>query len=104
LTSGDVGPYAGENVIPSGIDTKRKVYIKCYPIPTDSRMYLSNSHSQIREIEIIDVEGQIVLSRLLKNSLSKIEIGMTSLSNGLYIVRARTVDGNIESQKILVQH
>ena len=59
----------------------------------------------INSIEIIDVSGKVVLNKnSIINKSESIEIDVSSLSNGLYIVRAKTMKGQLFTAKCTIEH
>jgi hypothetical protein len=69
-----------------------------YPNPTNGILLISDA---IEEIEIMDVFGKILMQRKVNEKDEKL-IDISSFSNGLYLMKAKTKDESI-FQKIILQ-
>lgn len=74
-----------------------------YPIPAQETIYLqlNNNNNAIRQIEIINILGQNVLS--IENALNQeiLNINISGIENGLYIVRALLTNGDELSTRFI---
>ncbi|ALM47704.1 hypothetical protein AMR72_01585 [Flavobacterium psychrophilum] len=77
-----------------GLDDFSKRSISLYPNPTSDMIYLQ-SQETINDIEIINSLGQSVAKGRGK------EINLSTLSNGIYVLRANFGAGNSETFKII---
>ncbi|WP_158254388.1 alpha-amylase family glycosyl hydrolase [Tenacibaculum sp. SG-28] len=73
--------------------------VTLYPIPSNDYVYLA-SKKQIESIEIFDTTGKLVLQ--LANYSSDNPIPISTLTNGLYIVKIRTEQQEQILKKLLV--
>jgi len=71
---------------------------KFYPNPTTGLLFISNA-SNINKIEILDVSGKLELTVL--NSNTEIQLNVSQLKAGMYIIRAYTTD-NVYETKFLI--
>jgi len=69
-----------------------------YPNPTNGILLISDA---IEEIEIMDVSGKILMQRKVNEKDERV-IDISSFSNGLYLMKAKTKDESI-FQKIILQ-
>lgn len=76
----------------SGIDELNTANIDFYPVPVESKLYISE---EVREVSVVDVNGRVVVSD--KNTRV---IDMSDLANGVYFVRAIT-DNGVATKKIV---
>lgn len=71
----------------TGIDEMEEFSFSLYPNPVSDRIFIQTSNKENEmEIEILDLQGRIVLTRNSHNT-EKAEIDIKSLSPGIYMVR-----------------
>ncbi len=104
LTSDDVGPNAYEDINTSASDVYELSEVLMYPVPTNNILYLDDIDSKTNKVEILNLEGKILLSYSIENNEGDLTINTTKLSNGFYIVRLLKNDHDTESKKIFIQH
>lgn len=80
-------------------DENKKEQIKFYPNPV-SQILLAEADNQIYSIRIYDLIGQIVLSKDIINNFV-VEIDVSGLNRGIYIVSAILKSGMIINQQII---
>jgi FG-GAP repeat. len=71
-----------------------------FPNPTHDYFLVKQENSGVCFLEITDMEGRLVLTKKLENQYERIDI--SSLKNGLYIVRLRTEKEN-QLRKLMVR-
>ncbi|MGY3795085.1 T9SS type A sorting domain-containing protein [uncultured Aquimarina sp.] len=82
----------------------QKEEIKISPNPSDGNIsILTGKVSNIKEIEIYNVLGKQVRRYDFKNSNNTINLDLTNLNSGIYLVRLFTEAGRIETQKIILK-
>lgn len=82
----------------------QKEEIKISPNPSDGNIsILTAKASTIREIEVYNVLGKQVRRYDFKNSNNTINLDLTNLNSGIYLVRLFTEAGRIETQKIILR-
>lgn len=104
LTPDDVGPNAFEEMSTSIANVVELSDVLLYPVPTNNILYLDKIDSKTNRVEILNVEGKILLSHKIENRESALTINTSKLLNGLYFVRLLKNDNNSASKKILIQH
>ncbi len=68
--------------------------MKLYPNPANNVLHIDYA-SHIETIAILDITGQ-VLKQVKNNSGSKLELSIESLDSGLYLIKARTFEGDVK--------
>jgi hypothetical protein len=83
------------------IDGQSKM--KVYPNPVYDVLYfeMENADLQVNNIEVINQNGQVILSKQIEDNNSNIDISM--LPNGLYIILFKTDEKSTVSCKIMKQ-
>jgi hypothetical protein len=69
------------------------------PNPTDGVVSIT-SQKPILGAEVIDMHGQLVTNAVLDAQHNKLD--MRSVANGLYLVRLRSVDGRVGTQRMVI--
>ncbi len=73
---------------------------KLYPNPVNDRLYIKNSIKEDVEIEVYSVKGELLINKkFLKDS--EIEINLSDLSEGIYMVHLSTKDKLISKKIVL---
>jgi len=75
-----------------------------YPNPVSNTLYLNNISLSIKHIEIMSVNGQILLSNIIDHNRPEISVDISTLSNGPYLFTSTDNRGIIRSSKIIIQH
>ncbi len=104
LSPEDVGPNAYEDFNTSNANLHELGQTLLYPVPTNNILYLDNIDPKTKTVEILNLDGQIILSNKNNNSLNELSINTSKLLNGIHIVRLIKKDNNSHSQKIIIQH
>jgi len=78
-----------------------KGYCKIYPNPTHNQLTL-NTELQIENIEITDITGKSILKSSLRGETTKqfVNINISNLENGLYLIKIKTINGYLVKQLI----
>ncbi len=79
-------------------NTTKQEKTKLYPVPFVNTLTIS-SPIAIRSIEIYNVAGAKVVQK--EASQSKVELNLSNLPTGMYIVKTIDVNGNVDSQKVI---
>ena len=93
VSLGGPGSWLGVN------DIQNENSIKLYPNPAND--ILNVSVTDASTLEIISVTGQIVLSTLVENKNSTIDV--SRLNRGIYFVKVTGNDGNAITQKLMIK-
>lgn len=75
--------------------------IKIYPNPTKETIKIESKEEIIRELEIYDLQGKLILKQSANSKSIKIDV--SQLSKGTYSIRLFDALGNSVSKKYLVQ-
>jgi len=105
--AGETGTYLLELSVKrtsnTGIETIEVAdKIKIYPNPTNGQLTIENGELTIENVEMYNVMGQLLQSKIV-NLQSKIEIDVSYLANGVYIVRMQTDKGTVTRKIRLVK-
>jgi len=104
LTPADVGPNAGEDINTAIANVFELNKALVYPTPTNDLLYLDHIDRKATKIEILNLEGKILLSQKIENRESPLAIDTSKFLNGIYFVRLSNNDHYSESTKIVIQH
>ena len=74
--------------------------IIAYPNPANNFIYIQNIQSNTAKIEIINLQGQIIVNEMISKADNRINI--QNLSKGIYILKVNELN-NHSVQKIIVQ-
>ncbi len=87
----------------TGMDEVRKREFTIYPNPVKgSTMNISVPDSKLVDrLEIVDATGNVVKTQKIENNLNSINI--STLSDGIYIVKVIYSDAQIQVQKLIVK-
>lgn len=78
--------------------------IKIFPNPVKDKLSISNIiNSNLRSIEIFTVLGKLNRTYLVKNNVNNLEIDVSNLTSGIYLLKLNNEDGNSKTQKLIVQ-
>jgi uncharacterized protein (TIGR02145 family) len=80
----------------NGIYNQEKIEI--YPNPAIDKIYINSSTRQNLKMQVFNTVGQCVLQRELNNKTNSIDI--SSLTNGIYILKLTSPNGTIERKII----
>lgn len=90
-----VSPCTGINEVTNSIATK------VYPNPTNGNLTIETTNT-IEKIEILDINGKLVVSENNVNT-NNITMNVGSLTNGVYVLRAKLVSGEVANSRIVLQ-
>lgn len=90
-----VSPCTGINEATNSIATK------VYPNPTNGNLTIETTNT-IEKIEILDINGKLVVSENNVNT-NNITMNVGSLTNGVYVLRAKLVSGEVANSRIVLQ-
>jgi hypothetical protein len=82
----------------TGVNSIKNSVPAFYPNPVNNMIYFSNE-KDIRSIDIYDVTGKAVLSRMMENS-SNTSLDASGLKTGIYIINIKKHDGSREIGKL----
>ncbi|GAA4898018.1 hypothetical protein GCM10023311_23500 [Flaviramulus aquimarinus] len=77
---------------------------KIYPNPTNGLATISNiKNNELNTIEIFNILGRLVKEIPVKQGLTKIDMDLTSLNKGVYLVNLKAFDGASKTQKLVIK-
>jgi len=79
--------------------------INVYPNPANKfiNIDLDNSESQLQNLNLFDLSGKLLYSTNLSYASQVLNIPITELTNGTYLIKIRDIKGNFITKKIIVQ-
>ncbi|MDF2437581.1 MAG: hypothetical protein K0Q95_1957 [Bacteroidota bacterium] len=87
-----------------GIDEiDNTVAISVFPNPSNGDYFTVSSTEVIVSVQVVNVVGQVVVSKELKNSDKNVKIETTELSKGLYIVKAGFGNQKQTTTKLIIK-
>ncbi len=104
LTPDDVGPNAYEDINTSTANEYEISEVLAYPVPANNILHLNNIDSKVNKIEIVNLEGTIVLSFKIQAAASRFTINTSKLVNGIYMLQFSKKGDYSKSKKIIIQH
>ncbi|OAV45144.1 hypothetical protein A3850_011870 [Lewinella sp. 4G2] len=104
LTPADVGPNAYEESTTSTSPETTVSTINAYPIPANNVLQLDNLDIRTTRIDILNLNGQIVLSTNLPRTAGAANLNTALLPNGIYVLTAFNGPQLLQSKKIVIHH
>ncbi len=104
LTPANVGPNGTENTNTAIFNRLLEKKMLIYPLPADDQLSLRSLDSKITKVELISLEGKIIWSGEIENSIGDWRINTSTLGNGIYVLRFYSGQDSWGSKMILVQH
>jgi subtilisin family serine protease len=78
--------------------------IKIYPNPTNGDLNISNERGDLNSIELFDLSGRLVNSiNLQGRNKGVVQITLTDLADGIYIVKAIQENGQLLQSKLMIE-
>jgi hypothetical protein len=97
-----IRPLVGDKVvIPTGIDdlSANNLSVDLYPNPAKDKLFIKQNNSNTSLwYELYDLQGKVLIKQKLTNEF----IDVSSLSDGLYLLRLIDTKGNSFSKKVLI--
>lgn len=98
-TTGGISKFNGIPPLKTqNFDTEKQIY--AYPNPTNGILHLDSEFSQIKETKLFDLLGKQVYDSKFQ-SLNKVNLDLSSLQSGLYLLKISTDSGKIDTMKIM---
>lgn len=74
-----------------------------FPNPSQGKITISNSKNiHLKTIKLYNVLGNLVRNVSVTNSINKLEIDLSSLNKGIYLLHLKAVDNSIKVQKLII--
>ena len=88
-----------ERILIIGIDELQQS-IRVYPNPTTQSINI-NSNTIIKQTSISTLKGSVIQS--INYNSAQIEIDLSELESGIYIIRTKLIDGSVLFEKVVKQ-
>ena len=76
---------------------------KIFPNPTQGNVTIKNtSHEELTKIEVYNVLGKLVKEFTVKESFKTINLNLSSLKKGIYLINLKVKNGHSKTQKLVV--
>lgn len=85
----------------TGLNEDNLIAAKVYPNPTNGILNIETTNA-IESIQILDINGKLVVSENNVNT-NNITMNVGSLNNGVYLLRAKLVSGEVANSRIVLQ-
>lgn len=76
-----------------GLSENKATQIQVYPNPSNGKLTVKNSNSEIQQIELVDLSGKIVYTKAVENDNYEITVDISNLKKGLYLMKVQTRNG-----------
>ena len=96
---GEIEFYGSESL---SVNDNQISKLSVYPNPAKNSIQIGNLNSTITSLNIYSIQGRKVLEHSLSNAKYEIEVDISSLVNGLYILNITDKNGAQASRKIVV--
>ncbi|MBU2950262.1 T9SS type A sorting domain-containing protein [Tamlana agarivorans] len=73
-----------------------------YPNPANDSFSLNNLSNKVNKVDILNLQGQLVLSQTIESFTNELSISTTSLTNGIYLVKLSDGSGSLSASKKLI--
>jgi len=85
------------------VSLDRNKDLSIYPIPANSIVYLKTIDSNIKKIELINSNGEILQTQEFGFFTHESSLNLSRLQNGVYFINVLDHNNNRNSQKIVIQ-
>ncbi len=102
----EVVAYSGQltdcSFLTSTVDQTTGFELSAYPIPAIDKLFLEWEDPNRMNIQVIKVDGTIMISRDVRQ-LTKVELDVSSLPSGLYMIQSISQNELVSIQKLVIQ-
>ncbi|TBN04731.1 T9SS type A sorting domain-containing protein [Hyunsoonleella flava] len=78
--------------------------IRVFPNPASDKITISNiQNTRLKNIEIFSILGKLNHRFLVENNYNKIDLNISNLTSGIYLLKLNNEDGNSKTQKLIVR-
>lgn len=100
VSSGNSSDWNSHSAINS---EKNQPDLKIYPNPCkDKKVTIEFNTDLISEIRLVNITGKEVLLKKIEIPVSRLQIELNNIPNGIYMVQVKTVEDKIIVKKLLV--
>jgi extracellular elastinolytic metalloproteinase len=86
----DVDPSCSSGL---GLSENKATQIQVYPNPSNGKLTVKNSNSEIQRIDLVDLSGKIVYANTIENDNYEVILDISNLKKGLYLMKIQTQTG-----------
>lgn len=83
----DIDPSCNSGL---GLNENKATQIQVYPNPSNGKLTVKNTSSEIQRIELVDVSGKVVYTKAIANETYEAVLDITGLNKGLYLMKVFT--------------
>ncbi|MFT6246633.1 MAG: hypothetical protein ACJAXI_003415 [Crocinitomicaceae bacterium] len=91
--------FTKEQIEYAGIPVYEGANLEVYPNPANSILYINYAHD-VKSVTITDMNGQLVLEKTVNIS----SIDVSTLEEGIYLLRVQSQSGQSSVKRIVIQH
>jgi extracellular elastinolytic metalloproteinase len=73
-----------------GLNEKSTTSIQVYPNPSNGKLTVKNTSSEIQRIELVDLSGKVVYTNAFMNANFEVVLDISALNKGLYLMKVFT--------------
>ncbi|GGD02899.1 hypothetical protein GCM10011368_00880 [Hyunsoonleella pacifica] len=78
--------------------------IKVYPNPTSGKITISNiQNTNLKSVEIFSILGKLKQHLFVENTAKNLDLDISNLTSGIYLLKLNNEDGNNKTQKLIVK-
>ena len=78
--------------------------IKIYPNPTHGDISISNiQNNGLKTVELYNMLGVLVKHFIVESTTSKLDINLTNINKGMYLLKLNTIDGMSKNHKLNIK-
>ncbi len=77
--------------------------ILVYPVPANDMLHIVTDNDWISYVSLLNIDGNVIYERELEKYDKEINIDVSNLPSGSYLVTVNTDEG-IETKKVIIQH
>ncbi len=104
LTPDDVGPNAYDDMSTSSPESYQINEWAVYPNPANDLIHIDGLDNDVHKVEILSLDGEVIVSRIIRQTNRKLTINTSKLVSGIYILRYTNRSDYSNCRKIIVQH
>lgn len=85
-------------------NTKKNIHsLKLFPNPTKGKITISNIQGlTLKHVKVYNIIGKEVKTIPVKNDFTKLNIDLSTLKKGIYLLNIKAVNGNNKTQKLII--
>ncbi len=93
-----------QSVLSTKDDVSKLSNIKIFPNPVKDKLLISNiENTGLKSIEIFNVLGKLSQSISIKSNAPSLDINVSNLKSGIYLLKLNTIDGVSYTKKLMIK-